>query len=80
MDEIKPPKPGSQDRFIECQEAVEDHVQQIVADAHVAGWEHAETLAAIIEVAENLALGLGENQALDELLGKLRTKKDPEAG
>lgn len=72
MVEIIPPKPGSQDRFIECQEAIEDQVQQIVADAHVSGWEHAETLAAIIEVAENLALGLGENQALDDLLGRLK--------
>lgn len=72
MDEIAAPKPGQNDRFVECQKAVEDRVQQLVADAHVSGWEHGETLAAIIEVAENLALGLGENDALEKLLRRIK--------
>ncbi|MGI2036376.1 hypothetical protein ACRQ1B_28775 [Rhizobium panacihumi] len=75
MPHIPPPKPGSPDQFLECQEAIEGSVQDIIADAYTAGWSHAQVIAAIIEVAENLALGLGENAALDELLGNTRRKE-----
>lgn len=75
MDDITPPKPGSSDRFIDCQEAIDSRVHQIVHDAYVAGWDRGEVLAAIIEVAENYALMLGENEALAAVLAELKSKK-----
>ncbi|WP_430256565.1 hypothetical protein [Neorhizobium sp. DAR64872/K0K18] len=76
MDDITPPKPGSSDRFIDCQEAIETRVHQIVEDAYIAGWENpSEVLAAIIEIADNLALQYGENEALKEVLDRLKSNK-----
>jgi hypothetical protein len=76
MDDITPPKPGSSDRFIDCQEAIETRVHQIVEDAYIAGWENpSEVLAAIIEIADNLALRYGENEALEEVLNRLKSNK-----
>lgn len=75
MDDITPPKPGSSDRFIDCQEAIDSRVHQIVHDAYVAGWDRGEVLAAIIEVAENYALMLGENEALKLVLDRLKSSK-----
>jgi hypothetical protein len=76
MDDITPPKPGSSDRFIDCQEAIEKRVHQIVEDAYIAGWENPnEVLAAIIEIADNLALQYAENEALKEVLDRLKSNK-----
>lgn len=76
MDEITPPKPGSSDRFVDCQEAIEMRVHQIVEDAYVAGWDNpGEVLAAIIEIADNLALQYGENEALKTILDRLKNNK-----
>lgn len=72
MDDIQPPKLGSSDRFLECQEAIEARVRNILEDAYVAGWEHGEVLAAIIHVADEVALMLGEKDALQDLLMRLR--------
>ena len=57
MNEIKPPKSGSPNRFIDCQDAIETKLRSIVNEAVEAGWGDKETLAAVIEVAENLLLG-----------------------
>jgi hypothetical protein len=78
MDDITPPKPGSSDRFIDCQEAIEDRVKNILEDAYVAGWEHGEVLAAIVEVADNLALMLGENEALMAVVERLKSSRPSE--
>lgn len=75
MDDITPPKPGSQVRFIDCQLAVETRVHQVVEDAYIAGWEPGEVLAAIIEVADNIALQFGENEALRDLLSRLKDNR-----
>lgn len=75
MDDITPPKPGSSDRFIDCQEAIEVRVRNILEDAYVAGWEHGEVLVAIVEIADNMALMLGENEALKEVLDRLKSSK-----
>lgn len=78
MDEITPPKPGSSDRFIDCQEAIEGRVRNILEDAFAAGWDHGEVLVAIVEVADNMALMLGENEALKEVLDRLKSAKPSE--
>jgi hypothetical protein len=53
------------DRFTDCQMAIEDAVLQLVGEAQLAGWNRAEVLAAIIEVADNTSLALDENERLD---------------
>lgn len=53
------------DRFIDCQMAIEDALLQLLGDAQLAGWSRAETLAAIIEVADNTSLALDENERLE---------------
>jgi hypothetical protein len=73
--DILPPKPGSSDRFIDCKEAIESRVHQIVHDAYVAGWERGEALAGIIDIADNYALMLGENEALTAVLDRLKSNK-----
>jgi hypothetical protein len=75
MDDITPPRPGSKVRFIDCQLAIEARLQQIVEDAYIAGWEPSEVLAAIIEVADNIALQFGENEALKDLLTRLKDNR-----
>jgi hypothetical protein len=52
------------DRFSECQRAIEDSVINIIGEAKAAGWEQNEILAAIIEVADNMALALNANVLL----------------
>lgn len=75
MDDILPPEPGSPDRFADCQEAIETRVRNIIEDAYVAGWDHGEVLVAIVEVADRMALMLGENEALKEVLDRLKSNK-----
>lgn len=75
MDDITPPKPGTSDRFIDCQMAIESRVQKLIEDAFVAGWEHGEVLVAIVEIADNMALMLGENEALKEVLDRLKSNR-----
>ncbi|TCR07290.1 hypothetical protein [Neorhizobium sp. JUb45] len=62
------PRANSSDRFIECEEAIEGQLQELIADAMKAGWTEAETLAAVVEVAENLALGMGTDEELRQIL------------
>lgn len=78
MEDITPPSLGSQVRFIDCQLAIESRVHQIVEDAYIVGWEPSEVLAAIIEVADNMALQFGENQALRDLLSRLKDNRPSE--
>ncbi|MEB2845948.1 hypothetical protein [Endobacterium cereale] len=75
MGKIKRPRPNSSDRFIECQEAIEGQLQDLIADAMKAGWTEAETLAAVIEVSENLALGMGADEELQQILESVKRLK-----
>lgn len=72
MGKIKPPRPNSPSRFDECQEAIEAQLQELIAEAITAGWTKAETLAAVIEVADNLALGMGEEEELAAILAAVK--------
>lgn len=76
MGKIKSPRPSSTSRFDECQEAIEDQLQELIAEAFGAGWTKAETLAAVIEVAENLALGMGEDAELEKILVSVKRMTD----
>lgn len=75
MGKIKSPRPSSTRRFDDCQEAIEDQLQDLIAEASAAGWSKAETLAAVIEVSENLAIGLGDDQELAAILNAVRKMK-----
>jgi len=70
MATIIPPKAQSADRFIDCQEALEASVQEVIANAAIAGWTPPEAMAAIIAIAENLSLGFAEDAELSELLSQ----------
>jgi phage tail tape-measure protein len=72
MTTIIPPKAQSADRFIDCQEALEASVQEVIANAAIAGWTPPEAMAAIIAIAENLSLGFTENEELNAILGQIR--------
>lgn len=72
MGKIKPPRPNALSRFTDCQEALEGQLQDLIVDAVAAGWTKAETLAAVIEVAENLALGMGEDEELAAILAAVK--------
>ncbi|WP_132276971.1 hypothetical protein [Neorhizobium sp. JUb45] len=76
MKKIASPRASSSDNFIECQEAIEGQLQELIEEAIRAGWGKAETLAAVIEVAENLALGMGEDQELADLLATVKRMTD----
>lgn len=70
---IRPPKDKSADRFLDCQEAIETKLQELVAEAVEAGWGEQETLSAVIETAENLVLGA---QANDDVMRQIRRMTD----
>lgn len=72
MDIPSPPRGSDHpDRFVDAQEALEAAVLMLVEKAVAAGWGEREALAAVISVAENRALALGENDELDALLRRL---------
>ncbi|MBD8649476.1 hypothetical protein IFT66_00110 [Rhizobium sp. CFBP 13726] len=60
MATIIPPKAQSVIRFIDCQEALEASVQEVIANAAIAGWTPPEAMAAIIAIAETLPLALAK--------------------
>lgn len=70
---IRPPNDKSADRFLDCQEAIETKLQELVAEAVEAGWGEQESLAAVIETAENLVLGA---QANDDVMRQIRRMTD----
>ena len=74
MDHIPPPTLpfGDPDRHLMCQMAVELAVQDVIEAAVRAGWEEAETLSAIVEVADNLMLAAGADAELDALMQTIK--------
>ncbi|TCV66258.1 hypothetical protein [Neorhizobium sp. S3-V5DH] len=76
MVDIPPPTvpPDDENRHLHCQMAVELPIQDVIEAAVAAGWTEAETLAAIIEVADNLMLADVNNAELDALLKAMKRK------
>lgn len=54
MQPIKAPKQDGDydDRFLDCQEAIENKIQQVMEEAIRAGWTREEAAAALVEVAD----------------------------
>lgn len=63
------------DRHLVCQEAIEGSFQDLVEEAVSAGWDEAESVAAIIALAENHMLAKAENDGLNEALQELIGKR-----
>ncbi len=76
---ITPPPRNSDhpDRFLDAQEAVEADVLQLVDDAAAMGWGEMESLAAVVAVAENRMLAIGENDSVNSQIEQLR-KRGPQ--
>ncbi|MCV9967412.1 hypothetical protein OIU34_36885 [Pararhizobium sp. BT-229] len=54
MQPIKAPKQDGDydDRFLDCQEAIANKIQQVMEEAIRAGWTREEAAAALVEVAD----------------------------
>jgi len=69
MQPIKAPKhDGDYDyRFLDCQEAIENRIQQVMEEAIRAGWTREEAAAALVEVADLLReLAIENKKANDD--------------
>ena len=66
------------DRFSDCQRAIEDELVALLTEATEAGWDKDEVLAAIVDVADSLALAMQHNTLLSEEteLRRFRRKLD----
>lgn len=53
------------DRFLDCQEALEDGFLALLDQAEGVGWSRAETIAAITELADNTALADADIARID---------------
>jgi hypothetical protein len=73
MPDIPPPTVpvGDDNRHLFCQMAIEIPLHDLIHDAENAGWEVAEVLTAIIEVADSLMLAHGSH-ALNALLKAIK--------
>lgn len=60
------------DRPIRCQDALNAAVQELVGQATAVGWSDRETLAAIIEIADNSLLSLAANDDAEVLIALLK--------
>ena len=60
------------DRPILCQDALNAAVQELVGQATAVGWSDRETLAAIIEIADNSLLSLAANDDAELLIALLK--------
>jgi hypothetical protein len=70
-----PPRPAAHpDRFLDAQEAIESAVLDVVDQAVSAGWGEVEAVAAIVAIAENRMLAIGENELLNRQIEDLRTR------
>jgi hypothetical protein len=69
-----PSLPGSDDpdRFLRCQEGMEDAFRTMAATATEAGWHAEEVAAALVELADNHMLSVLANRDLARDLADLR--------
>ena len=73
MQPVKSPaKDGDyQDRFLDCQEAIEGKMQQVMEEAMRAGWEREEVASVMVEVADHFMLAAIENRKTDEAVKRV---------
>ncbi len=67
-----PPFEEHPDRFLKCQEAIEDAMASLVASAIGVGWQPEEVAAALVEPADNHMLALLANRDLARDLAVLK--------
>lgn len=68
-----PRKPSSyDDRNLDCQEALEDDIQELLGRATAAGWSMTEALVAVSDVADHLMIAEQENRKVDARIAQLR--------
>lgn len=73
----RPRRPGQyDDRFLECQESMEDHFNDIMDAARAAGWTPAEAAAAVVELADNYML---KQFAIEDTKAKIALVVDRES-
>jgi hypothetical protein len=76
MTEISRPAVSEEhpDRHILCQDAIQSAFRSLVEDATAAGWTERESVAAVIDLADNHMLSIAANDetfALIELLKRM---------
>lgn len=70
-----PPRPAEHpDRFLDAQEAIEGAVLDVVEHAVASGWSEIEAVAAIVAIAENRMLAIGENETVNSQIEDLRKR------
>jgi hypothetical protein len=73
MDRFAPPPEGDHpDRFLRCQEAMEDAFARIGEAAAAVGWSEEEIAAALVELADNFMLAMLANRSLGHGLAILK--------
>lgn len=70
MDIVSPG--ATEDRHIECQEALEAAFRELVDHAVLSGWTEAEVLVALIELADNHMLANQARQNDETIIEMLR--------
>jgi len=69
-----PPDTFDPDRFLHCQEALADGVSDVALAAIKAGWQAEEVAAALVELADNIMLGMIANRQVAIDLASLQRK------
>lgn len=68
-----PRKSGSyDDRSLDCQEALEGDIQELLGRATAAGWSMTEALVAVGDVADHLMIAAQENRKVDARIAQWR--------
>jgi hypothetical protein len=67
-----PPSSGHPDRFLQCQEAMDDAVASVASAAVDTGWTPEEVAAALVELADNLMISVLANRDLERDLAVLK--------
>lgn len=62
------------DRILDCQEALKDDIQELLARATAAGWAMSEALVAVSDVADHLMIADQENLKVDDGIAQWRGK------
>jgi hypothetical protein len=72
MNDFAPAPASHPDRFLQCQEAMEDAVLAAAEAARLAGWTTEEVAAALVELADNHMLSVLANRDLSRELAAFK--------
>lgn len=65
---------GHPDRLLHCEELLEDAFFDLATRAEAAGWGATEISLALLSLAENRILGLGENAKTNAAIAEAKAK------